>query len=247
MCLDGVCGDEQRLGEVAVGVAAGASSVNRRSLGVNASGPDGAMCGGPGAASAKFSLRTFDEWRSTAGLSQLDATAQMLVRLPVPSRATQCSAGIDRMSARYAAMTGAPIRWDVVVTAHRASRRFASASARAPRANQGTSRKHFAGVNANTEPRRCATAIHASSKGITSSRSAAIKTKQPYTIKKFACPIRLPVAQSAPSQFDRGIWASSDEQIVESDRHIKHVAAQTRLVSERPDRSAVTLATPKAC
>ena len=50
-------------------------------------------------------------------------------------------------------MTGVPTRWDVVVTAHSASRRFASASARAPCDNQATPRKHFAGAKTKTARR----------------------------------------------------------------------------------------------
>lgn len=64
---------------------------------------------GPSTAGPKFGSPAFDEWCSAADVRELDAAAQMLVRLAVPARASQRSAHVDEGLA-YSRRAGEPMR-----------------------------------------------------------------------------------------------------------------------------------------
>jgi hypothetical protein len=79
MYLDGVCGDEQRLGDVAVGVAGGGEFGYPPFAGGECVWSPRGDFREPNAAGPEFDFPAFDERGSAADVSNLDATMQILM------------------------------------------------------------------------------------------------------------------------------------------------------------------------
>ena len=95
MYLDGVCGDEKRLGDIAVGIAGGGEFGNPTFAGGKCVWSPRGDFREPNAVGSKFGFPAFDERRSAADVRKLDAAVQILMRLVVLARASKCSADVN--------------------------------------------------------------------------------------------------------------------------------------------------------